>query len=150
MSDVSDPCEHAVAGEWPWHVRLVLDEHLGIADAVVACRHCGQRCLVELLDLEGPLRAMRVSVLAAAEADQVARDLERGSCDVNRARAEVQNLRARARLTRTLLGIDTTGPVLFARMPAPPGPLPHAGWRELPCDGRWVRYLRSNNEITNG
>lgn len=142
-------CDHARVGAWPWRTRLIIDEHLGPTDAVMVCCHCGQRCLLQTIDWAGQERAMRVGLVDAAEADGVARDLNRGSCDVNRAGAELSYLLSRARAVHALLCVDAGGPTITARAPVNAADLPRAGWRDLPCDGRWVRYARSNSVMSN-
>lgn len=152
VSGSEDPqlCEHAQPGAWPWATRLVLDAPLGIADAVVACGECAQHVLVELIDRRGKLKVQRVSLLSAAEAAGVTRDLQRGSCDLGRADAELAYLRSRAVLTDTLVCVDDAGPRIVARVRMARADIPRAPWRELPCDGQWVDYALSNTEIVNG
>ncbi len=141
-------CEHATVGAWPWRTQLTIDEHLGPTDAVMVCTHCGQRCLLQTIDWAGRERAMRVALVDPAEADGVARDLNRGSCDVNRAGAELDYLRSRARAVDVLLCVDAGGPAITARAPVAAAELPPGGWRRLACDGRWVRYARSNSTMS--
>jgi hypothetical protein len=144
-------CEHLRPGVWPFHIALTLDEHLGVTDALVTCRHCARPYLIEMLDWSGDRRVMRVSILDPAEAAGVIRDLTRGSCDIRRAGAEVHHLQTRSAFSRWLLMINVTIPVIEAVVPVEANAkLPGAGWRELPCDGSWVDYARSKTSITNG
>lgn len=144
-------CEHVRPREWPFLAELVLDEHLGPTDALMRCRHCGRSYLLELLDWRGNLRAMRVAVLESLHADRLVRDLTRGSCDVNRAGAEVQHMRQLAPLSRVLLLVDTGGPVIDAVAEVPAGvTIPGASWRALPMNGHWIDYARSNTVTVNG
>jgi hypothetical protein len=144
-------CDHVKPGSWPFAVELTLDEHLGPTDALVTCRDCGQSYLLEMLDWRGDQRVMRVSVLDAAAAARVIRDLTRGSCDIRRAGAEIHHLQTQSVFSPWLLLIDARRGVIDGVVPLSPDTrLPGASWRELPCDGRWVDYARSKTSITNG
>ena len=146
MNDILDLCEHVHPGEWPFQVELVLDEHLGPADALMRCRACGRFYLLEMLDLRGSARVMRVAPLQTAEAERLIRDLTRGSCDINRAGAEVQYMRMRAPLLPRLILMDTRGPALTAIADVPADVrVPGRSWRDLPCDGSWVDWIESRN-----
>jgi len=143
-------CEHVHPGQWPFQVELVLDDHLGFTEALVRCRHCGATSLLRMLDWRGPLRVMRMAPMTSDHGDRLIRDLTRGSCDVNRAGAELQHVRLTP-LSRVLILIDTRGPRIEARADAPAGvTIPGAAWRDLPCNGEWVDYVRSNTEMVNG
>ncbi len=144
-------CEHVRTGDWPFEVDLVLDEHLGPADALMRCRHCGRRYLTEMLDARASRRVMRISALEPRYADALIHDLSRGSCDVSRAGAEVQHVRQLAVLLPVLLLVDTRGPLIEGVAPVPAHvSLPRGPWRELPCSGEWVDYARSKTAMVNG
>jgi hypothetical protein len=144
-------CDHIEPGGWPFQVALTFDEHLGLTDALVTCRHCDRPYLIEMLDWEANRRVMRISMLDPVQAATVVRDLTRGSCDIRRAGAEVHHLRTQSAFSPWLLLIDMQGPIIEAVVPMPHGiRLPGGGWRDLPCDGRWVAYARSKTSITNG
>ncbi len=137
------PCEHLRRGPWPLHADLVLDEHLGITDALMSCRDCGRAYLVEMLDWRGSERVMRIAVLEPTQAAGVIRDITRGSCDPDRASAEMEHARSRAERLPWLLRLDTAGPSLLGVAPVPRDRrVPGASWRSLPCDGSWVDYAR--------
>ena len=93
--------------------ELVLDEHLGITDALMRCRDCGRFYLLEMLDWRERRRVMRVAPLETPAAERLIRDLTRGSCDVNRAGAEVQHVRTATPFSRVLLLVDSV--TRFAR-----------------------------------
>lgn len=144
-------CGHVRPGQWPFRVELVLDDQLGFTEALVRCRHCGATYLLNMMDWRGPVRVMRMAPLARVHADALIRDLTRGSCDVHRAGAEVQHVRRLAPFSRTLLLMDTGGPLIEALVEVPADVrVPAASWRELPCDGEWVDYVRSNTETVKG
>jgi len=146
-----DPCAHLRAGAWPLAIRLVLDDHLGPTDYLASCTGCGRTYLLEMLDWRDPLRLLRLAVLPADHAAGLIRDLERGSCDLGRAGAEIEHARSIAAVLPWLLLVDVRGPQIEAVVPAPPDRrVPGAGWRELPCDGSWVDYARSYVEMENG
>jgi hypothetical protein len=141
-TDDSELCRHVTPGAWPFQAELVLDEHLGITDALMSCRDCGRFYLLEMLDWRDPVRVLRAAPMDAARAERLIRDLTRGSCDVNRAGAEVQHARSVTPFSRTLLLVDVRGPLIAAVADVPEDrPVPGASWRELPCDGTWVDYL---------
>lgn len=141
-------CEHVRPGEWPFSTELVIDDHLGPTDALMRCRRCGRNYLLEMLDWQAEWRVMRVAALDGAQAERVVRDLTRGSCDIARAGAEVHHLRTQAPPSRRLVLMDTRGPAIAALADVPPDvALPGRSWRELPCDGSWVDYVRSNTDM---
>lgn len=124
-------------------IELVLDEQLGFTDALAACRICDRRYVLEMLDWlpEEPRRRLyRVSAMGEAQARSWLRDLQRGSCDLNRAGAERDHMLASADRLRYALAVDLAGPVVMAVVPLS-GREPVAGWRELPCDGGWFAAL---------
>lgn len=144
-------CEHVRPGSWPFHVRLVLDEHLGFTDALVACRHCATSYLLEMLDWLDNDRVMRISAPAADRTEGVIHDIRRGSCDLSRAGQEVHHLRTSTPLCPILLLVDWRVPSIAAVAEVRDGDrLPGASWRDLPCDGRWVRYARSKTDMVKG
>ncbi len=143
-------CNHIRAGSWPFHVRLVLDDHLGFTDALVACRHCGANYLLEMLDCLDNDRVMRISVPPRDHAEGVIRDVGRGSCDLSRAGQEIHHLRTGTPLCPVLLLVNWSGPSITAVVATPDQErLPAASWRDLPCDGGWVRYARSKTDMVN-
>ncbi|MFW6093057.1 MAG: hypothetical protein ACODAC_03715 [Pseudomonadota bacterium] len=150
MSVPDAPCEHVRPGAWPFDVRLTLDEHLGIAEALVSCRHCHRGYLLEMLDWRPPHRVMRVAMLPPGRLEELIRELTRGSCDISRARAAAHHMRTMAVISRWLLLVDAGVPVVEA-VAAVPGEvrIPSESWRTLACDGRWVDYLRSNTDTVN-
>lgn len=150
-TSTAELCEHVRADSWPFDVTLTLDEHLGVTDALVSCRQCGQPYLLEMLDWQADQRVMRISVLGRSQAAGVIRDLTRGSCDLGRAAAEVHHLRTLSTFSRCLLLIQARTPVIEAVVALPPDVrLPGGSWRELPCDGSWLSYARSKTSMTNG
>lgn len=151
MAESEEICAHLRPGTWPFQVCLVLDEQLGFTDAVVSCGECGRAYLLEMLDWRGNHRLMRLAVPGEDQAAGVIRDLERGSCDENRAQAELHHLRNLAPFARTLLLMDASGPAIEALVPLDDDVrLPGGSWRELPCDGSWVDYARSKTRMVNG
>jgi len=141
-------CPHIQPGQWPFRPLLTIDEHLGFTDALVECRECGAIYLLEMLDWLGQERVMRISVIPRERAQGVIRDLSRGSCDLSRAGHEVHHMQTSNPLSPWLLLVDWRGPQISALVAAPTNAqLPGASWRDLPCDGEWVRYARSKTEI---
>lgn len=146
MTDLASICEHLRPGTWPLSADLVLDDHLGITDAVTTCRRCGRVYLLEMLDWHAGERVMRVARLDPEHAARLIHDLTRGSCDIGRAAAEVEHARSRAVPLPLLMRVDATGPSILGFAPAPADArLPSASWRELPCNGSWVSYARAHS-----
>jgi len=137
-------CYHVQAGAWPFEIELVIDEQMGFTDALVACRTCGNRYLLEMLDWRDRLRVMRVSAVESGRAAALLRNLDRGSCDLRRAGAELQQLQMSTSFSQWLLLVDARDVCITSIVPIPATPrLPAASWRDLPCDGSWVDYAQS-------
>ncbi len=70
------------------------------------------------------------------------RDLDRGSCDLNRATAQAQHFSLSSAALPLVALLDTKASVLVAIADLPEDrPVPSASWRELPCDGSWIAAL---------
>jgi hypothetical protein len=119
----------------------------GPVEAVVRCRSCGACGWLQLLDRD-PQRELRIFALAALRIDDVAlyfHNRARGSCDVARARAELEALAASAGPSERLVALDLETSELVAVAAYPPG-LAVAGdpWTERipqPGDSRWFARL---------
>jgi len=145
IDQISELCEHVHSGDYPFQVELVIDDQLGLTDGIVACRFCGRRYLLEMLDWRGTERLFRISALAADHARRLIRDLTRGSCDVRRAGDEVQHLKSTSSFAPWLILVDTRQPRIDRVAPLPAGTtLPGASWRSLPCDGEWLELVKSD------
>jgi hypothetical protein len=132
-------CDHVQPHAWPFEVELVIDEQVGFTDVLVACRACGAPYLLEMLDWRRNLRLFRVSSLDSGRVAGLLHNLGRGSCDLKRAGAEIQQLQTGSTFAPWLLLIDATAMRVESILPVPEGRrLPAAGWRELPCDGGWI------------
>lgn len=132
-------CAHLVAGPCPWETELVIDDHLGPTECLVGCRVCGRPFLLEMLDWAGSRRLFRVRAPSPAAVAGLTRDLNRGSCDLGRAREEIRHVSLSSDRVPALLLYDTKTATLLARVTlGGAGEVPWAGWRELPCDGRWI------------
>jgi hypothetical protein len=136
------PCDHLRAGTWPFKVELVIDQALYFTEALVSCVQCGERYLLELLDERGRQGLFRISMPGRKESDALLHDLSRGSCDVNRATAEVASVRSASPLLPTLLLIDPQGPRILALVDSAGRKLPSGSARSLPRDGSWFDQLR--------
>ena len=133
-----------VPGPCPWETELVIDDHLGPTDLLVGCRVCGRAYLLEMLDWEGSRRLFRVRAPSPGAVAALTRDLQRGSCDLSRAVEEVRHVSLTSDRLPVLLLFDTRTGEVVERIPlATPADVPGAGWRELPCDGEWIRRLAS-------
>jgi hypothetical protein len=129
-------CEHVAPGASPFVTLFVIEDHLGLASGIVECRECSATCLLELIDIAGERRAYRVATVAPAHAAAMIRTFTRGTCDINRARGELQNLESASPLRPVVLVM--AGAEIVAVRPVALADLPRAHWRELPCDGRWL------------
>ncbi|MCB1684884.1 MAG: hypothetical protein R3E82_22380 [Pseudomonadales bacterium] len=101
--------------------------------------------MLEMLDWQGRLRLFRVSALAADFVAQLLRDLDRGSCDLDRAGAQIAQFQQMHARIDALLLLDSGVPEILALKPAGAQPLPRSSWRELPCDGRRISQLLAQN-----
>lgn len=135
-------CAHIQPGACPWETELVIDDHLGPTECLVACRTCGRAYLLELLDWLGSQRLFRVRAPSPDAVALLTRDLDRGSCDLGRAREEVRHVSLSSDRLPVVLLYDTKTASLVARIALEdPGDVPWAGWRDLPCDGTWIGRL---------
>jgi hypothetical protein len=120
----------------------------GPIDAVVRCARCGAHALLRMLDWAPPRFDRRVYSLAALRAEDSAlylRNLERGSCQVGRASAELDALVAAAGPSERLvaLDVDRERVVASAALPAGARGEPEAFPARLPSgpDERWFAAL---------
>lgn len=132
----STACAHlatSAPSPYPFDIEIVLDEQVGITDAVVRCRQCQQPYLLELIAWSGPQlthRTYRTSLLDDDVVDDYVHNRSRGSCDVNRAGAEWSAVMAQARLTDLELTLDVrSATVLAARRLPRDADIPMAHWR---------------------
>jgi len=138
-------CAHLIPGAYPFETVLVLDDHMGPTDWLIRCHGCGAAYLLEMLDWEGARRLYRLRAPEPVAVAGLIRDLERGSCDLNRARAQAQHftLTSQALPALVLLDLSATRIVsvidLAGNDMADNAAIPTTGWRELPCDGEWIR-----------
>lgn len=140
-------CGHIRSGPCPWETELVIDDHLGPTEALVGCRTCGRAYLLEMLDWAGSLRLFRVRAPAPAAVALLTRDLNRGSCDLSRAGEEVRQFSLTSDRLAVLVLYDTRSAEVVERIDlGSPAEVPGASWRELPCDGSWIRRLARSRE----
>lgn len=139
MAD-NEPCSHLKSAHLAGgqlEVVLSLDDYLGIAEALVRCPACHQHYLIELLDIKETRRAFRLTAIDPAIADQLVRDLTRGSCDAQRAATEVQTVKT-LHAQSTFWLVAGNGSFTDLELNNANAPLPTCTWRELPLDGRWL------------
>ena len=135
-------CSHLIPGPYPFEAVLVLDDHLGPTDWLVRCSSCAATYLLEMLDWDEPRRLYRLRAPAGASVAGLLRDLERGSCDLNRATAEAAHFTLSSQSLPALALLDLSAGTVVATVDVPGGTrIPGAGWRELPCDGSWIERL---------
>ncbi|MGE0624959.1 MAG: hypothetical protein AB7I04_13850 [Pseudomonadales bacterium] len=140
-------CPHIRPGPCPWETELVIDDHLGPTESLIACRTCGRAYLLEMLDWSGSLRLFRVRAPEGAAIALLTRDLNRGSCDLGRAREEVRHVSLASDRVAELLLYDTQAASLVERIALiDPGDVPWAGWRELACDGSRIAQLLAQTQ----
>jgi hypothetical protein len=120
----------------------------GPIDAIARCRACGSHALLRLLDWAPPGFTLRVYALAALRAHDSAlflRNLERGSCQVSRADAELSALIAAGGANERLVAIDLARDRVAASAGLPSGESgePAAFPARLPRggDARWFAAL---------
>jgi hypothetical protein len=133
-------CAHLSPGPYPFESVLILDDHLGPTDWLVRCRACRRPYLLEMLDWREKLRLYRIRRPDAQAVEGLMRDLDRGSCDLRRAGEQVRHLGLSSRRLSELALLDLGQAVLVRTIDVPGDqPIPGASWRELPCDGAWIR-----------
>lgn len=139
-------CEHLIPGPVPFVTLLVLDDHLGPTELLVRCRHCATSepatWLLEMLDWLDDLRLFRIRTADPVAAAGLLRDLDRGSCDLRRAQEQVRHFGLSSERLSALLLLNQRTSQVSRIIEVPEGDLvPGAGWRDLPCDGSWIRQL---------
>jgi len=135
-------CPHLIPGPYPFESALVLDDHLGPTDWLVSCRGCDAAYLLEMLDWAGSRRLYRLRVPEPRAVNRLLQDLDRGSCDLDRASAQAHHFSLTSAQLDVLALLDLGTAELIALLNVPEGvKIPGAGWRELPCDGSWIQRL---------
>lgn len=133
-------CRHLIPGANPFETMLVLDNHMGPTEMLVRCRRCARPWLLEMLDWQDELRLYRTRVADPATTAGLLRDLERGSCDLARASEEARHFSLSSeRLAVLLLLNSRTAELCSVFTPPQNMVIPSSGWRDLPCDGAWIR-----------
>ncbi len=125
-------------------VLLVTDATVTLADAFVQCHTCGQHYLIELIDIKGPANAYRIFALPEDAVAPTLRSLNRGSCDINRANAELAHISQVAEvLPGVLIRDESDSAQGLWRYVADTKNVhvPTAHWRNLPCDGQIITHL---------
>jgi len=136
------PCDHLKPDTYPLQLDLLIDAELTFTDALLSCRVCHQPYLLELLDRRGSDALFRLSMPDAEQCRQLLRDLNRGSCDLQRAHSELSSLQSMSPYLPYLLLLDCSEPKILQLLELPDIRLPGGSWRQLPCDGQWFDQLR--------
>ncbi len=130
------------AGPYPFETLLVLDDHLGPTESLIRCSTCGATYLLEMLDWLAELRLFRVRVPEPTATAGLLRNLERGSCDLNRAAEEARHFSLASERLAVLVLLNTSQAELVSLFCGTEATsAPGGSWRELPCDGTWIRKL---------
>ncbi len=112
----------------------MLDEHLGLAEALVRCESCDAGYLLELIAWptgNQQHREFRVLGVEQGPVDMFLRDLDRDFCDLGRHRAELLALRNQAQLLPLTLLIDVDSmQLLQVDANAAVGSISTRSWRE--------------------
>tara|TARA_B100000959_G_scaffold261178_2_gene298480 strand:- start:203 stop:631 length:429 start_codon:yes stop_codon:yes gene_type:complete len=137
------PCAHLRTVAPDLETIFVLDSHLQMADGFVRCTECETHYLLEMVDLTSKAVLYRVSRLNAETVAKTVRSLNKGSCDLDRARNEVFTLSNGACPLDALLLYADGG--YTGLVPNPRPDLPAIGWRELPCDGALIAALEKDS-----
>ena len=94
-------CAHLVSGDYPFEVEVVMDAYLGMTDAVVRCKTCKTRYLLNLIDWVKPKLHERTYTIRLVNDDhfeRFAHNVSREYCDLTRKKAEVHALTTTSRL----------------------------------------------------
>lgn len=135
-------CAHLIPGPYPFETVLVLDDHLGPTELLIRCRRCGHCWLLEMLDWRDDVRLFRIRKADPEAVAGLLKDLSRGSCDLRRAGEQARHLSLSSERLPELLLLNV-GHATLSAVIAPPTDtrVPGRGWRELACDGDWIRRL---------
>ncbi len=134
------PCDHLKADTWPLTIEHTFTMLLVFADALARCRSCGRSYLLELLDVREHERLYRLSLCSNQASAELLKDLNRGSCDLQRAQAQFDEFSRSSVITDKLLWTDARANVLRGLITTHL-PLPAESWQSLPCDGTWFKRL---------
>lgn len=88
-------CPHIEVGPYPFDVEFVLDEYMGIAEAVVRCKSCRQRYMINLVDWVPPTLRERTFTVRLVEDNayqRFAHDVSKDYCDLTRKQSEAHAL----------------------------------------------------------
>lgn len=142
------PCSH-LTSQPDLEVLFVTDTYLSIAQAFTRCTACLQHYQIELVDLTTSIRAFRISTLPSQVVAATVQSLQKGSCDVDRAGAELSFVSQSAELLPGVMlrqehsedaGDNKTVRWLYTEL-APGMQVPRADWRSLACDGSFIKSL---------
>ena len=136
-------CNHPQTFE----VLKVLDAHLTWTDALLECTVCAQYYLAELIDLDNHCRVYRLATLASDATVATLNSLAKGSCDLQRAAQEIAYLASLGESIERVLLITGDHALSLIKPPAHLE-IPRLSWRDLPCDGNWLREL-GNPDLEN-
>jgi hypothetical protein len=134
------PCDHLKADTWPLTIEHTFTMLVVFADALARCRSCGQNYLLELLDVRGHERLYRLSCSDAELSHGLITDLNRGSCDLQRAQAQFDEFSRQSLATEALLWTDSRASSIRGLITTDLA-IPVEHWQALPCDGAWFKRL---------
>lgn len=134
------PCDHLKADTWPLTIEHTFTMLVVFADALASCDRCGQTYLLELLDVRNHERLYRLSLSSAEVSAGLIKDLNRGSCDLQRAQAQFDEFSRQSLATDKLLWTDSRANRISGLITADL-PLPVEHWQALPRDGDWFKRL---------
>lgn len=133
------PCLHLLGPElpapWPFGVAMLLDQQLGLTDALVRCGSCNQMYLMELVawpEQDPNVRTFRCAMVDDASWARFHHDSQRAYCDLERMQAELHALITGARLTPWLLEADVTAQTMLTWRRAEE--IPTRSWRDAAFD----------------
>ena len=134
-------CEHVLEPA-STSIDLVLDGYLQPCDALMSCKLCDVRLLLELCDIDQPEWCYRLSLIGKDLYQSTLRSLGKGSCDLHRAQNELLSLHQQAiPLCQLLVRKDGLNHQLLT-IPQDES-IPSSSWRDLPCDGGLIRRVRT-------
>jgi|GEM_PF-2001686 len=135
-------CGHLQPNSYPLQLDLLIDAELTWTDALLSCTRCGQPYLLELLDQRGCEQLFRIRTPDISEVRGLLHDLSRGSCDLQRAGAQLHTLQSMNPYLPRLLWLEYRKPEILDLLDISGMRLPADSWRSLPCDGEWFAQLR--------
>ena len=88
-------CEHVILKP-DLDIVLVLEFQIQLLEALVTCRQCEAHYRIQAIDRESNTMLYQLNRLSSKHAKQTLRSVSRGSCNINRAKDEIEFLKSQS------------------------------------------------------